>query len=204
MHRSRPWRIHDLASDFHVEDVWALPARGGADDFPKLLEMVADLDPTRVESKPARMLWFVRDQLGCWLDRDANGGSTEARPDPLQIPGTTITTLASRLPDDLRDTATNLNVGSLPFKPLYCTHDEFAAEVSNNTVHAVMHLAWAPIGGDLYRGEMTVYVKPRGLFGRAYMAGIKPFRHWIVYPAMMREFEAAWSGASTGEAPLPT
>jgi hypothetical protein len=40
---------------------------------------------------------------------------------------------------------------------------------------------------------MAVYVKPRGTFGRAYMALIKPFRYLIVYPALMRQFERAWS-----------
>ena len=28
-HTSRPWRIHELARDFRVEDVWALPTPGG-------------------------------------------------------------------------------------------------------------------------------------------------------------------------------
>jgi len=39
---------------------------------------------------------------------------------------------------------------------------------------------------------MAVYVKPRGTFGKAYMALIKPFRYVIVYPALMRQFERAW------------
>ena len=33
-HTSRPWRIHDIAPDFELEDVWALPTPGGPDDFP--------------------------------------------------------------------------------------------------------------------------------------------------------------------------
>jgi hypothetical protein len=40
---------------------------------------------------------------------------------------------------------------------------------------------------------MAVYVKPRGRFGRPYMAFIAPFRHWVVYPALMRQIERAWS-----------
>ena len=39
---------------------------------------------------------------------------------------------------------------------------------------------------------MAVLVKPNGLFGRAYMTAIRPFRHLIVYPAMMREGERVW------------
>ena len=39
---------------------------------------------------------------------------------------------------------------------------------------------------------MAVYVKPRGLFGKGYMAFIKPFRYLVVYPALMRHIERAW------------
>jgi predicted DCC family thiol-disulfide oxidoreductase YuxK len=39
---------------------------------------------------------------------------------------------------------------------------------------------------------MAVYVKPNGLFGTAYMAAIRPFRHLIVYPPMMREIGRHW------------
>jgi hypothetical protein len=43
-------------------------------------------------------------------------------------------------------------------------------------------------------------VKPNGLLGDAYMAGIKPFRYVIVYPAMMREAEREWLGAGSRSA----
>jgi hypothetical protein len=47
-----------------------------------------------------------------------------------------------------------------------------------------------PSGG--YRGQMAVLVKPNGLLGKAYMTAITPFRHLIVYPALMGEFGRAW------------
>jgi hypothetical protein len=31
-HTSRPWRIHELTRDLRLEDVWALPMPGGADE----------------------------------------------------------------------------------------------------------------------------------------------------------------------------
>ena len=40
-HTSRPWRIHQLANDFRLEDVWALPTPGGPDDFPLLVEQAS-------------------------------------------------------------------------------------------------------------------------------------------------------------------
>jgi hypothetical protein len=37
-----------------------------------------------------------------------------------------------------------------------------------------------------------VYVKPRGRLGAAYMTLIRPFRHRVVYPALMRQIARAW------------
>jgi len=177
-----------------VEDVWALPARGDAEDFQALLELTTSGTPANAESLPTRLLWQLRDRLGNWFDlgrisspADGSGGAG------LPIPGTDETSLSGRLPADLRDTATDLSFASLPFVPLYRTEVEFAAEISNQTMHGVMHLAWVEQGGGRYQGQMAVYVKPRGRFGRAYMALIAPFRHWIVYPALMRQTERAWN-----------
>jgi hypothetical protein len=193
-HESRPWRIREIAPDFAVEDVWALPARGGAGDFQKLIEAMASGDPANSESLPTRLLWRLRDRLGNWfslgrISTPAEDGGAGGLP----IPGTSEFSLRDRLPDDLRGTAADVDFGSLPFVPLYRTDTEFAAEISNQTVHAVMHLAWIDQGAGRYQGQMAVYVKPRGRFGSAYMALIKPFRLWIVYPALMRQIEREWS-----------
>ncbi len=149
-----------------------------------------------VESLPARVLWRARDLLGRWF----GFGLISAPRDGcrMPIPGTTETSLAGRLPTELRGTAAGLDFGSLPFEPLYRTVDEFAAEVSNRTVHGVMHLAWADQGGGRYQGQMAVYVKPRGRLGKAYLAFIKPFRLWIVYPTLMKQVERTWSERPVG------
>ncbi len=194
-HESQPWRIREIAPDFIVEDVWALPTPGGADDFPALLELMASSDPASSSSLPTRVLWRVRDRLGRLFDL---GGISAPADDGLDgaaglpIPGTAETSLAERLPDDLRGTAAGMDFGSLPFVPLYRTDTEFAAELSNRTVHAAMHLAWVEQSAGRYQGQMAVYVKPRGAFGKGYMALIKPFRHLIVYPALLRQTERAW------------
>ena len=49
---------------------------------------------------------------------------------------------------------------------------------------------------------MAVLVKPSGLLGTAYMAVIAPFRHLIVYPAMMREMGRNWRARA--DDPTPT
>ena len=35
-------------------------------------------------------------------------------------------------------------------------------------------------------------VEDVGLLGKGYMALIAPFRHWVVYPALLRQIERAW------------
>jgi hypothetical protein len=196
-HESRPWRIREITPDFTLEDVWALPVHGGAKDFQALLELAVSADPADAESLPTRVLWDVRDRLGRWfglgrISAPIDSGRNDAA-SKLPIPDSRETSLIDRLPEDLRDTAADLIFDSLPFVSLYRTADEFAAEISNQTMHGVMHLAWVDQGDGRYQGQMAVYVKPRGPLGRGYMALIKPFRYWIVYPALMRQTERMWN-----------
>lgn len=185
-HESRRWRIADIAPDFRLEDVWALPARGGVEDFGALLEVMSSLDPANRGSAATRVLFSLRYRIGGWF-----GWDDAAR--DLAIPGDAGTSLSARLPEDLRNTVSDLERGSYGFRPLYRTDVEWAAEISNRTVHAVMHLAWVEQREGTYQGQMGVYVKPRGRFGAGYMALIRPFRHRIVYPALMRQIERAWN-----------
>jgi hypothetical protein len=184
VHQSRPWRIREIAPDFRLEDVWELPVYGSADDFPHLLDVMASRDLSRDAPAMFRLMFAVRWQLGRWFGWDA--------PADRPIPGRSETSLSERLPPDLRGTVTGMRFGSR-FAPVYRTGTEFAAEISNQTVHAVMHLTWVDRDDGRYQGQMAVYVKPRGRFGRQYMAFIAPFRYWIVYPALLRQIERAWN-----------
>ena len=181
-HTSRPWRIHELTPDFRLEDVWALPTPGGPDDFPRLVELVASTDPSRSSSRAARALFAIRWKLGellGWDDPDAGIGSR-------------VPTLRDRLPADLRNAPAGPEFDALPFAALYLLDDEWAGEIANRTMHGVMHVGWVPDGTGGYHGQMAVLVKPNGLLGTAYMAAIRPFRHLIVYPPMIRQIEREW------------
>jgi hypothetical protein len=154
-HESRPWRIREIAPDFILEDVWALPVNGGAQDFQTLLEVMTSGNLADSESLPARVLWRVRDRLGSWfglgrISAPIDSGRDDAK-GKLPIPGTDETSLTDRLPDDLRNTAADVHFDSVPFAPLYRTDVEFAAEMSNRTVHSVMHLAWVDQGQGRYQ-----------------------------------------------------
>jgi hypothetical protein len=181
-HTSRPWRIHEITHDFRLEDVWALPVRGGESDFPKLVQGIAAGDPSQGSSRLARALWATRWKIGELLGWDEAKTGDGAR----------APTLGKRLSKDLLD-APGPAFDALPFTSLYLIEDEFAAEIANRTMHGVMHLSWVADGTGSYRGQMAVLVKPNGLLGVTYMAAIRPFRHLIVYPATMRQIERDWA-----------
>ncbi len=200
-HERLPWRIHELVPDFTLEDYWALPMQGGPEDFQDLLDLARSFDPSKAESAPTRFLWKLRDRLGVWFDLGEISAPADAEaPGDLSIPGTAETSLRDRVPADLRDSTAGFAFGSLPFVPLYRTDREAAAELSNKTVHGVAHIAWVDLGDGRFEGRMAVYVKPRGAFGKAYMAAIKPFRYWIVYPALMKQMERVWDARTRGAA----
>jgi hypothetical protein len=187
-HTSRPWRIHELTRDFRLEDVWALPTPGGADDFPRLVQLIAAGDPSQRPSRAVGTLWAIRWKLGALLGWDGPDAGLGSR----------VPTLRDRLPVDLREASSGPDFEALPFTSLYLLDDEWAAEIANRTMHGVLHIGWVPDGAGGYRGEMAVYTKPNGLLGNAYMAAIAPFRHLIVYPTMMRQIARAWR-ARAGE-----
>jgi hypothetical protein len=70
--------------------------------------------------------------------------------------------------------------------PLYRTDDDFAAELSNRTIQAVLYLAWAEQASGDYQGQMPVYVRPAAGSAPPTRPFIKPFRYLVVYPALMR------------------
>lgn len=195
VHLADPWRIHDVVRDFRLEDVWDLPSvRGRSEEFVDFVDMTARFDPFQADSTPTRLLWRLRDRVGHWTGLGRISGTRSGSPESLPIPGTHQQSIAERLPAALRGSAERVRFEHLPFEPLYLTSDEFAAEISNRTVHGVMHLAWVEAADGLWSVRMAVYVKPRGTLGQAYMALIKPFRWWIVYPAIEGQIERAWAG----------
>jgi hypothetical protein len=189
-HTSLPWRIHELTGDFRVEDVWELPTPGGADDFARLVELMASGDPSHGSSRAVRTLFTIRWKVGELLGWDVDAGL-----------GSRVSTLRDRFPEDLRDAPSGPDFHALPFTSLYLLDDEWAAEIANRTMQGVMHIGWVADRTGGYRGQMAVLVKPNGLLGTGYVAAIRPFRHLFVYPAMIREIGRAWRAQVGGRTP---
>jgi hypothetical protein len=205
-HTSRPWLIHELTGDFRLEDVWALPTPGGPDDLPRLVRQFAPEDSRELNtqgkfvgwddshhmlSRASHALFALRWKLGELLGWD----------NPDSGLGSRASTLRDRLPVHLRDAPRGPDLRSVRFTSVYLTDNEWAAEMANRTVHAVMHIGWVPDEAGGYRGQMAVLVKPNGLFGKAYMAAIAPFRHLIVYPTLIPSIGRRWRALADNPTP---
>jgi hypothetical protein len=180
---SRPWRIHEIAPDFQVQDVWALPTPGaGPGDFPAMLSALRVAGGLNRNPPLVRLLLAVRWKLGALFGRDKPEEGFARRGESL----------CDRLSRDLRQEAAGTAVPNTPSTTVYDPHDESAIELANKTVHTVVHLGWVPADDGACELRMAALVKPNGLFGRLYMAEIGPFRHLIVYPALTWQWERAW------------
>lgn len=181
-HTARPWRIHAIAPDFRLEDVWMLATPGGPDDLARVVALMTSSDNEEEFPASYRLLFAVRWKLGALLGLDQEDTGLGGR----------VASVRDRLPADLAD-ASGPEFAGAPFQPVYLTHDEFVAEIANRTMHGLLHLGWVEGDDGTFHAQMAVLVKPNGALGEVYMALIKPFRHLLVYPALMRTIARAWA-----------
>jgi hypothetical protein len=198
-HTSRPWRIHEVAPDFRLEDVWELPTPGGRDDLARFARWFASPEWGGAEFPTAvRALFALRWRLGKLFGWDK----------PDSGVGERVHSLRERLPADLLEAPRGPDVRAVPgrtevegppiFTSIYLTHDEWTAEIANKTVHSLLHIGWVPdSSGGGYHAQMAVLVKPNGWLGAAYMAAIKPFRYLFVYPALIGKIGPAWQASAS-------
>jgi hypothetical protein len=178
----RPWRIHELLDGFRVEDVWALPTPGGPDDLATLVRYAASAENATLKTSPVvNWLFSLRGRLGAVLGWD----------DERQQVGRRAESLRDHLPEDLR-ARRGPDMELAPFRSVFLTHDEWAAEFSASMGHIVMHHGWVQGEDGRYYSQMTSLVKPYGRFGKLYMAFIKPFRYLVVYPLQFRVIRRVW------------
>jgi hypothetical protein len=163
--------------------VWAFSTPGaGPDDFPAMLSALRAAGGLDKNTPLVRFLFAVRWKLGAVFGWDEPEEGLAGR----------VESLCDRLPRDLRQDVAGTAVPNTPFTMVYELHDECALELANKTVHDICHLGWVPTDNGEYELRMAALVKTNGLFGRLYMAAIKPFRYLIVYPALTRQWERAW------------
>jgi hypothetical protein len=179
--RAHPWRIHEVVTGFEVEDVWQLPGTEPLSAFRRVVDTIGTFDPSD-SPLPARLLWSARTTLGTWFGWD----------DARDGVGRRVASLREQLPDDLHNLPTAEYFADAPFDVLFDLPGEFAAEIANKTMRGLMHLGAIPTADGQTKVQLTVLVKPNGLLGRGYMAAIKPFRHTVIYPLMIRRLADRW------------
>lgn len=198
-HLSRQWRVHALAADFALLDVWDYPITTGPEHDLAYFEAFARQLERAISEGPglAGILFRVRTAVGRLFGWDETS-------QPLPILGCKETSLRQRLEpsersdapvDPAADKSGPSPAEGIVFTTVYHHHDELLEEISNSTVHALAHVSWIDRGCGRFGPRMAVYVKPRGWAGRLYMSIINPFRVFVVYPAMMRHLQRQWERA---------
>jgi hypothetical protein len=189
-HSDHAWRVHTLAPDFELLDVWSVPihadpARG--ESFARFLDVV--LANGLAAGRATSALVELRRVLGRLFgwDRDVF---------TLPIPGCTERSIAERMTEaDRRRSSVDPHRRTTPFTEVlmvYRFEDEALLEISNNTIHALVHFSWVDDDRSGKTARLAVYIKSRGIMSRIYMAMIEPFRNWIVYPAYTEHLAALW------------
>lgn len=206
VHARREWRVHALARDFTLLDVWRVPVeldpRRG-ETFQDFFSLVVR-NGFETDSRAAAALFRLR----FWLGRAFRLDRTDPR---ACIPGCAEASVAERLSPEERAAQALVDAPAprLPVEArvVYVLDGEALLEVVNRTIHALIHVGRVGAGNGLDTIELAIYVKSRGWFSDAYMALIRPFRHAIVYPAWIRRLCSLWEerrGARDQAACLPT
>jgi hypothetical protein len=198
IHYEQTWRIHSLANDFHLEDVWQFPVEVEANSEVELQDFLRILEPTKSASgfktKVSSVLFRIRERLGTMFAWD---GKLNTSP----IPGCSETTLRDRLSVEEQKSQPWANPSpvqrefyfSFPqFRLVYLFENEACFEISNGTLHALAHVSWVVTKQNTRVARMAVYVKTQSWIGKGYMKLISPFRHAIVYPAFMQTVAQSW------------
>ncbi len=183
-HKIHPLRVHDLLFDFELEDVWRAPVTLEAEHSLRLfMDQFSVGEGKLIHKGLAGFLFKFRLALGKLLDWDK-----KVNHDHL-VPGS----IRHRYAQQENKTFDDLPPPGLgSFLPVYNLENESLSEIENATVHAALHFSRVPSGPGTWTINMAVYVRPKGWLGRVYMLLIKPFRHWIVYPALMRSARMNW------------
>jgi hypothetical protein len=182
-YRRLPLRAHSYFSDVPVYDVWrvSLP---GVERSCTMLDVRATMQAIATDVRPGlavRSLFALRRWLGSVFRWDA---PPERSPD-----WSWRRKLAAR---DLENSIVPTGTLDGPFSVLYVHATEAVSEIRNRTVHGFLVFAIEPAadGHTLY---FAIHVLPVSIWTRPYLALIKPFRLWIVYPSLLRRLHETWA-----------
>ena len=167
--------------------------RGGAGEFPDLLDMMGSLDPTQSDSRATREL--CGSCATASATGSASGGSHDGGAMPaaaLPIPGSAGPRSPIACPPTCAARAGESTSARCPSCPSTGPTRSPRPRSPTRPCTASRTSPGSTGRGPLPGPDGRLREAPRAL-RRGYMALIKPFRYLIVYPALMREFERTWS-----------
>jgi hypothetical protein len=188
-HLAQSLRVHSLLSDYELEDVWHFPVTlTSTQSLQLFMDQLAKTNSELVKNGITGFLFRFRLFLGRLFRWDENVLRDKLVPGSIRFRYAQQENLAY---ENLPDPGSPGFISG--FIPVYQMENELLLEIENSTVQAALHLSRVPSGIDTWTIHMAVYVKPKGLFGRLYMALITPFRLWIVYPSLMKAVGRNWA-----------
>jgi Protein of unknown function (DUF2867) len=183
-------RVHAFLAGVALHDVWAvdLPPIRKAITLQEFRRRAKRNDGTGQLTRPARLLFRLRILIGRVLGWDSGRSET-----PKEL-------FAERLtPRDCARSAVPAGTQEGMLRVVYSFENEQLVELRNRTVHAAALSALVE-RSQSYRFYLAVYVRKRGWITPVYMSLIDPFRRWVVYPALLRQIESAWTRAFGSDA----
>lgn len=178
------FRAHTFLTDVPLHDLWAimLHTRGPKRNIQDVQRVFAAIRAQKIDPMVS-LLFRVRSRLGRLFRWDLGHDET------------TALSYLHRLSDDDRkrtlQTPDRVDEAA-GFRLLYAFENEALLEVINNTAHTFVLIAMEPVA-EGYIMYLAIYVKKRSWLTALYMALIDPIRRYIIYPAMIHDFEQAWA-----------
>ncbi|MEO1087741.1 MAG: DUF2867 domain-containing protein [Acidobacteriota bacterium] len=162
-HARHGWWVSEYARDFELLDLWQYPIEAEEkEDFEIFLEVHDMAEMVKDTSAVVRALFGLRLVMGRIFGWDA------------------------------ADSEVGSGNRVAGFQEVYRDDRELVLRTENATVTALMHLGWVELANGRFTAQLAVYAIPKGAVGRGYMALISPFRHGLVYPALMRAGKRRW------------
>jgi hypothetical protein len=184
-HTKLPWKVQDLLKDFRIEDVWLLPVE--LDETHSLNDVLTQLGKAK-NSIPKKGITVQLFKLRLFLGKLFNWDNRSEHLAKL-----TNGKIRNRYAKTQQLTSEDLPKGSYGnFTLVYSLENEYLFEIENTIVQAAIHYSRIYLASNKWKVHMSIYVKPKGLFGQLYMLAIKPFRLLIVYPALMKALKLQW------------
>jgi hypothetical protein len=165
-----PLHAHELLADVPLHDVWRVELVGGPPDCKvEHVRPYLSYEALTQLNAVVRGLFALRGFLGRVFRLDS--------PDPV--------------PNDGRER-------DGPFEIIHRGDSEAIGEIVNKTVHAFSVMALEKCEGG-HRFYWGIYVRPVGRITSLYMALIDPFRHYLVYPAILGHLHRSWKADHAGQ-----